>query len=282
MPPGECTDAWPEPEPGQIAVMLLGTYHMDNPGLDTVNIDADDVLAPKRQAELEDLVDRLAPWEPDRVAVERPTDSAEPLNECYDSYRLGAVAYGDEVSMEALHPRRTEMTTESRSEVIQIGFRLAERCSHERVYPVDSPMSLYNEQLEELEADGFEPPVKADVDLPDFAAMEAELERELVSSTIREYLVFLNQESALRQNHLGMFGDLIRRGRGANYGGPDALATWYTRNLRIVHHVWRAVEVGDERVLVLVGSGHVRVLRQLFAEVPQFVPVSPLSLLTER
>lgn len=37
---------WPTPEAGQVEVLLVGNYHMDNPRLDTYNIDPDDVLAP--------------------------------------------------------------------------------------------------------------------------------------------------------------------------------------------------------------------------------------------
>ena len=50
---------WPQCESEQVQVMLLGTYHMDNPGLDEVNIDADDVLAADRQAQFRELVDRF-------------------------------------------------------------------------------------------------------------------------------------------------------------------------------------------------------------------------------
>lgn len=38
-------------------VMILGTYHMANPGADAVNFEADEVLAPKRQRELQQLVE---------------------------------------------------------------------------------------------------------------------------------------------------------------------------------------------------------------------------------
>ncbi len=41
-------DSWPECDADHVLVMLLGTYHMDHPGLDEVNIDADDVLSPGR------------------------------------------------------------------------------------------------------------------------------------------------------------------------------------------------------------------------------------------
>ena len=35
--------------------LLLGTYHMGNPGLDVHNVQADDVLSPKRQEEIQRL-----------------------------------------------------------------------------------------------------------------------------------------------------------------------------------------------------------------------------------
>ena len=42
----------PAPPPASVQVMVLGSYHFDNPGRDVVNIKADDVRTPKRQREL--------------------------------------------------------------------------------------------------------------------------------------------------------------------------------------------------------------------------------------
>ncbi|MCB9297969.1 MAG: hypothetical protein H6559_33330 [Lewinellaceae bacterium] len=42
-----------------IPLMLLGAYHMGNPNLDKFNVEADDALAPKRQAEIEEVVKKL-------------------------------------------------------------------------------------------------------------------------------------------------------------------------------------------------------------------------------
>jgi len=51
-------------------VMMLGTYHFGNPGQDLHNMKADNVLTPKKQAELADVAARLARFKPTEIAVE--------------------------------------------------------------------------------------------------------------------------------------------------------------------------------------------------------------------
>ena len=54
-------------------IMLLGTYHMANPGVDAVNFEADDVLALKRQREMQQLIEQLARFNPTKIAIEADT-----------------------------------------------------------------------------------------------------------------------------------------------------------------------------------------------------------------
>lgn len=272
-------EGWPGCDDDQVRVLLLGTYHMDNPGLDEVNVEADDVLEPSRQAELEALAASLASWIPDRIAVERPYDCNEEVNRLYDEYRSGERMYGREEEIQPPHPFREDLTSECRSEVVQVGFRLAEELDHEQVYPVDYPMSLANDEAEALEEQGFEPEQKTAASSPDMGQFVQEENRRLANSTIPEHLHWMNQEEQLAPNHEGMFGRYLRQGRGDNFGGPRMLSTWYDRNIRIVHNLWRAIESGDERLLLVVGTGHVRILRHLLSETPMFCPVSPLPYL---
>ncbi|MCW8173067.1 hypothetical protein D8S78_17130 [Natrialba swarupiae] len=88
-----------------------------------------DVLEDDRQRELADLVDRLATWDPDRVAVEWPSAEQEIIDEAYTDYRDGGI--------EAL-PERLDPT----NEIVQIGFRLADRLDHEPPAAVDYPQNL--------------------------------------------------------------------------------------------------------------------------------------------
>ena len=51
-------------------VLVLGVYHMNNPGRDVFNTEADDVLAPKRQAEIAQVIVALERFRPTKIAVE--------------------------------------------------------------------------------------------------------------------------------------------------------------------------------------------------------------------
>ncbi|WP_435363448.1 DUF5694 domain-containing protein [Haloarchaeobius sp. DYHT-AS-18] len=274
---------WPTPRPHETEVLLLGTYHMDNPGLDVVNVDADDVLAPARQRELRDLADRLISWDPDLVAIERPHDRQDQVDSLYEDYRTGVRTYDAEATVDPPHPARNDPTTECRSETVQVGFRLADRLDHERVHAVDCPMRLDARTDDEAEAvDLGELTRRAtselDVPLPDPGAKQRETDEHLHESTIPEHLHWLNQEDRLHGNHDLMFAAAMA-GTDRRYLGSELLGAWYERNLRMVENVWRATDDTDERVLLLVGSGHVHVLRHLFDEMPMCCPVSPLPLL---
>src|SRR6185503_12168663 len=85
-------------------VLVLGVYHMSNPGRDVFNMKADDVLAPKRQREIAELIEVLKKFQPTKVAIE-----ADP-----DGSRVGQ--YADYLAGKRI------LTS---NEIEQLGFRLA-------------------------------------------------------------------------------------------------------------------------------------------------------------
>jgi hypothetical protein len=92
---------WRPCVPDQVQVLLLGVFHMAN---DDVLVD---VRSPRRQAELDTLVSRLATFRPSKLAVERPYTTMDSLNVLYRGFR----AQGGSPT--------------NPNEVWQIGFRLA-------------------------------------------------------------------------------------------------------------------------------------------------------------
>ena len=248
--------------PAEIQVMILGTYHFANPGKDVIKQDIDDVLLPRRQAELEELGRRLAEWKPDRIAVEQPWSFADSTRARYARYRAGTLA-------------------PNRNEVVQVAFRLAAHLDHPAVYGIDDDSFLdLNDSLRAI--DQRRPELKRARD-----SLDAQLQREAVATnswmrgtTIIEHLARMNRDEALHGgNSLGMFGGFLAAGEGSNYGGPHFLAQWYERNLNMAHNLTRLMGTGVRRILVIVGSGHVPPLRNILDEAPQFCPVSPLPYL---
>src|SRR5215475_2019039 len=51
-------------------VLVLGTFHMANPGHDIFNLKVDDVLAPRRQKEIGETVAELKKFRPTKIAIE--------------------------------------------------------------------------------------------------------------------------------------------------------------------------------------------------------------------
>lgn len=101
-------------------LLVLGTPHLANPGKDSTNLVVPDVLAADRQRELVDLVDALARWQPDRIAVEWPVTEQAALDHAYANYRDGRGA-------------------PARDEIHQLAFRLAQRLGLPHVDAVDVP-----------------------------------------------------------------------------------------------------------------------------------------------
>lgn len=279
----------PAPSDNQTEVLLLGTYHMDNPGLDAITVEADDVLTASRQRELSELTDRLANWQPDVVAVERPADRQDELDEFYEGYRSGEIEYHEETEIEPTNSSAENEVSSHRSEVIQIGFRLAERLGHDRVWAVDHPMSMRadfdEDELTELDLDLVQMQERArntlDVNFTDPERVQREISTHLRESSITEHLRFLNRDELLQFNHELMFGGLLV-GAEEPHVGSRMLSTWYERNIHIVANLWRVTHADTDRIFLLFGNGHIKILEHLLSEAPMFRPLNALEVLKEK
>ena len=256
------------PRPAPIAeVMLVGVYHMHNPGADDFNIPADDVLAERRQAEIAAVTARLAEWKPDVVMVEWTRDDAARLADLYRTYRGGD-------------------GRESRNEIMQIGFRLADRLGHARVAPIDVSTPFVSEQQSNLEAQPGARLSKLREETQAYGqGVVARQTERLKALSIGDYLAYLNTPEALGENHDYYWRHLIRMWQDENQGGAHTIANWYERNILISQNILREVEESDgkvRRVVVLFGYGHVPTLSQFVKDSPWLSLVSPLPYLRER
>jgi len=271
----------PEQATSVAHVMLLGTFHFQDAGLDWYHPQHDiGILSEKRQYQIEDILTRLAAFAPTKIAVERRPDTQAQLDREYQDY---------------LQHRFSLPPTE----VYQLGFRLAQRLGHPRVYGIDAWGRYYEPPLDlELYGQGrttqelneflekqfqFDP----NATLRQYAqrhnqeqhitaweqafttAAQAGDQDKMIQS-LRETLVRCNREQVLLENHGLYLTGWFKIGVTHEYPGVDWVTAWYSRNLRIFANLQRITEDGEERLLVIYGLGHIPLLRHCVVASPEY------------
>ncbi|MGO4549620.1 DUF5694 domain-containing protein [Lysobacter sp. 2RAF19] len=236
-------DAMAQESPAPTQVMIVGTFHLDNPGKDIFNVQVDDVLAKKRQAEIADVAKSLARFAPTQVMVEWP---AATTNEQYASYRAGKLA-------------------PSRNEVVQLGFRLAALRDLEHVQGIDAQGEFPFDAVKEYASShGMAPRLEAA--LADAGKEVQVLSQRVAGGSIGSVLRYMNQPARAFKNH-GFYMDLLRYGDGDTQPGARLVGAWYARNLAICARLLQSVPAGG-RAVVFFGEGHAYLLRQCVIDAP--------------
>lgn len=242
--------ATPEPAPRPVEVMIIGGYHMSNPGKDIHDVKADDVLAPKRQKEIVAITDALARFKPTKVAVEWPRDI---VAERYPKYLAGT-----------LPP--------SHNEVVQLGFRLAKTAHAQGVWGIDADGDFpYDKLLAYAKAHGQ----NALMDYEDAQILRSvnDDNEHLAHGTISQTLRHMNDPAVILRDHQ-FYRRILKIGDGADQPGAQLDADWYKRNFLICASLIQLAKPGD-RIVVFFGSGHSYLLRQCVTETPGFQLVEP-------
>jgi hypothetical protein len=233
-------------EPTQ--VMVLGVFHMNNPKRDLFNPTIKDVLGTRRHQEIQEVVTRLQRFRPTKIALESPPGSRA-LQERLDNY-LAA---------------KYTLTADERD---QIGLRLAKNLGHIKVYGIDFKQDLdFDSVFHFAKENGQEQQVQHL-----FAEFNAKIKPKLEagfmeSHSVREILVEANAQKTLDMGHRIYVG-LARISAGDKYPGADLVSRWYDRNLKIAINIARLADQGPQRILVIIGSGHAKLVRHFLSEMP--------------
>lgn len=240
-------------------VMVLGTYHFATLAEHEINVKPDDVFDPKRQSEIEAVVEALKLFSPTMIALEAPFEHDDALNDFYSKYLDGS---WDSSSSESL--RMLE-----RSELFQIGFRLAKELSLERVYAADKMTIRPLERMQKFAGSHGYEQFLAHRDRK-YREIEASWEQALRSKTIGELLLELNSPKDTAVNNSFYIED-VRFGNELEQPGVDVLVEWYRRNALIFQSLYNITKGrSGERILVIFGADHVYQLRELVASSPDF------------
>ncbi len=231
---------------GRAEVLVVGVYHMSNPGRDVFNTQTDDVLSPQRQTEIARVVAALKEFRPSKIAVEAGFNNTR-VSQRYTDYIAG----------------RYELT---RNETDQLGFRLAEELGHETVYPVDASGEFpYPRLVKYAQATGRAAELDA-LQKETGERVEA-LTGYIASHTILESLLYMNSDQQVAEA-VGAYFRMAEFGEPWDWAGADLVSDWFRRNMRIYSNIVWLVDSPDERILVIYGAGHLGWLQYAFGQNP--------------
>jgi len=244
-----------------VKVAILGTYHMiGKEGGGLFELDVDDVKSPKRQQEIKQVVSSLMTFSPSKILIE-----SDYGNNFYVNRYREFLAHQNEDSL-------------SRNEIEQVGFRLAARLNHPLIYPFDYRKFLDSESLQ-----GF---INTDDHFSDefdrwmtkAGAFFETVNSHLKTHTIQDHLKYTNSEEAINFHHQAHL-EFMRYGRGDRYAGVDYNLDWYERNMKMFHNLTRITdfENEEERILIIVGEAHVKILKNFIedADYYEYVDILP-------
>lgn len=234
-------------------IILLGTFHFH----DKLNIFSSDT-----QKQLQRFTEKLTAIAPTKIAVEFPFAQQDILDNFYRSFDKTRLCEHLSLGHCERFGKDTELT--HINEMVQVGFRLAALLGHKRVYGADEDIKLPDYLVEKCL-----PLVQDKLDRLWGYYNKALAETD---GSIADMYRIHNSSEYNSLDH-GLYMALNKLNFG-NHEGSDIAAKWYERNLKIFSNLQNLCEDGD-RVLLLIGSGHISILQQLAESDPQLSLIKP-------
>ncbi|MBB2950915.1 MULTISPECIES: DUF5694 domain-containing protein [Sphingobacterium] len=239
----------------KVKVILLGTYHFNNPGNDMIKQKDRNILSKESQQDLEEITNKIkaSAYKPDQIFVESNFNKKNELNANYQSYLKDQYhKFTDTIKRERLKRYYIE------GETFQLGYRLAKKLEHQELYPIDSMIEMrFDILLKEVNSN---PALKEE-----FSKINASLSDNcLEKSNLSDIFICINKKSNLDKN-IGFYISFANKVMtNKDYLGSNLVTDWYKRNLVMYANIQNQLKPHTKTILVLVGSGHAAILRQFF------------------
>lgn len=245
-------------------VMVLGVFHFDDAGLDDYKpVHQVDIHSEKRQAEIHDLVNKLKDFRPTKIGLEFKYKAMARMDSLYTLFRDG------QFDLPA-------------NEIYQLGFRLADLSELQRVYGIDAPGENYP-AISSLSQEKYQGKAAKYTQLglaekpnttiwyskyQELYQYEDSLKMEI---PFEEYLLYLNSPERITTGHGQYLVDSFKFGFGreGDFFGADMKTRWYNRNLRILQNIYRIIDSVDDRVVIIIGAGHLPILKHAIISSPE-------------
>lgn len=238
----------------KVNVILLGTYHFNNPGNDAAKVVERNILSKKNQLELEEITDAIIrKHKPDQIFVESAFSKKKHLNYLYRLYQDNQYSrYTDTLQNKRYKRYYTE------GETFQLAFRLAKKSRHQEVFPIDTMIEMRFDLLLKLVHANAELKKEYDTQI---IALGKSTNKAIEQEKLKDVFLSLNEDRHLKEN-IGFYFWLSNKiGIQDDYFAAKLVSDWYKRNLFMYANFQSQLKPSTNTVFILVGEGHASIFK---------------------
>jgi len=224
-------------------ISILGVFHFAGTS-DFSSAEFESLESEKRQQEIKEVVEKLKEFRPTKVMLEFPAFDSHYLDSLYTETLKGNHDY-------------------TINEIEQLGFRLAKKLNHSKVYSIDHKLDLPFEKLIEFAEKNDKERFKNMV-----ASVEKQDKKEsdfLETNSILDYLIYRNSNEEDIRNKDQYLNKTAKFVNDSSYIGAKFVSKWWERNIYMMTNIDKWITSTD-RVLVIVGAAHRAVLKDFYED----------------
>ena len=215
------------------------------------------ILSEKRQKEVLEIVEILKQFKPDKIFVEVPVELQGRLDSNIIKYKNGQF-------------------TLKGTETHQLGYRLAKELNSslyavdykETQFPFDSLVRSATD-AKQFNLLGY---MKRSID-----SIQNDFNESLKKNTVKEILLNQNTD-AVSELQVGAYFDFLVAGKEGNHVGSYLTSEWWRRNMIIYENILKRLDGKEKKILVIFGSGHTALIKEMMKYNKNFELVSVKSL----
>ena len=228
----------------KIKIVLVGSLHFTPSSSDVYKNNAVNINSAKRQAEVAEVISKLAAFKPNQICIEWPYTEQLEMDSIYTAFLKGNYKLKD-------------------NERDQLAMNLGKKLQLKNLTAVNRYGNFDNDTVINYAIKKNQQAITEQLAIVGKSVM-AEFNNKLATLSIKESLIYLNNKRALELN-LGFYLKYYALiGKGEDYVGSKLVADWYATNINIYTNILRAVKPTDKAIVVVYGQGHIPILKHLF------------------
>jgi len=231
-------------------ILLVGTFHYENPGHDIAKLDDFNVFSEKSQKDLEIMTDKIKKFGPDKIFVEWKFNKQTELDKFYGK-------------------NADSLLKNDADEIVQLALRTAKKLNHKKLYGIDYRNNFPYDSLMIAMEKANQKDLMAKNNLMIQNLQKNHNER-IRKSSLQEMMLHYNKKQTENENVQWYFEIANRGGNPDDFSGASLVSNWYKRNLYMYSLIQKLTESIDNKIMILVGGGHAAMIREFIAHDPTF------------